>query len=67
MFHLKIAQYLNENGAVVDEKEENGCTPLYMASQEGYLEIVKYLIKNKAQVNVKCTNYCTSLHIATCK
>ena len=47
-------QVLIEGKAVVDQVDENGATPLYMASQEGHVEEgVKVLIKAKAAQSTK--------------
>ena len=45
-----------ESGADVNVKNNNGYTPLFLASEKGYTEIVKLLLEYGADVNVK-TNY----------
>jgi len=50
---LEIVEYLAQNGANVNYKDEDGWTPLHWAVQNGHLDIVKILIKYKADVNAK--------------
>ena len=52
---------------MVDAKNNNGATPLYIASENGHLEIVKLLIKSKAQINQNCVNGWAPIHIAAAK
>ena len=47
---------------------QNGCTPLYVASQEGHTEIVDILLKSGADPNLACTvrvQACDSISIAS--
>ena len=50
-----------------DAKNNDGFTPLYIASQKCHLDIVKLLIKSKAQVNIKSVYGNTPIHIAAVK
>ncbi len=38
----------------MNQANDNGCTPLFIASQNGYLEIVKELINNGVNINSTC-------------
>ena len=44
---------------------EDGATPLCIASQNGHLEIVKVLIAAGADVNQATKNGCTPLYVAS--
>jgi ankyrin repeat protein len=62
---LEIIEYLVENGADVNEKDNDGMTCLMWASIYGYLTIAEYLVENNADVNEKDNNGITSLMIAS--
>jgi ankyrin repeat protein len=42
--HLGIVQWLLENGASVEEKDNKGATPLLYAAKEGHFETVQWLL-----------------------
>ena len=46
--HLEVVKHLQENGAEIDAKSNDGWTSLMLASQNGHLEVVKYLQVLKA-------------------
>lgn len=46
-----IAKYLIQKGAIIDDQDEYGSTPLHFAAMKGHLNIVKLLIENGADVN----------------
>jgi ankyrin repeat protein len=48
--HLSIVQYLVEKGAKIDAKNDEGNTPLHLASMEDHLLVLKYLLEKGAQV-----------------
>ena len=52
-----------ENGALINEKGNNGCPPLSAAVCEGEFEVVKFLIENGAVVNAKDDQDFTPLHL----
>ncbi len=51
------------NGANIHEKDNDGCTALYIAAQEGNAETVELLIKHKADVDVTQKDGSTALNI----
>jgi hypothetical protein len=53
--HLKIVQYLHENGIQVLHKNNSGY--INLASMYGHLEIVKYLYKNGQKYTKHTINY----------
>jgi hypothetical protein len=54
-------------GADVNASDENGNTPLFLASKYEHLEIVKELIKNSADVNIQNKDGHTPLLFASLK
>jgi ankyrin repeat protein len=59
------ARRLIEAKAKVNQAEEDGATPIYIASQCGKLEVVKALIEAKAKVNQAKENGCTPIYKAS--
>ena len=49
--HLKVAQYLCDNGADINAKKDDGMTPLLYAADNGNIEIVKMLIEKGIDIN----------------
>lgn len=52
----EVAQLLLTHGAIVDEPESPGITPLYKAAGKGYIKLVKLLILHKAHVSYQEPN-----------
>lgn len=66
--HEDILDYLVTQYAVkLDQPDEQGWTPLMIASSAGHLTIVKKLIAHKCDVNAQNDNGQTSLHYAASK
>jgi len=67
IFRLEhIVKLLLEKGAKVDERDSDGTTALWEASDDGYLEIVRLLLKYGADVDIKRTaDGTTALWIAS--
>lgn len=59
----KVKSLLN-NGHKVDEKDENGLTPLHYAAAAAKLEIVKYLVSISANLDSQDSRGKTPLHYA---
>lgn len=49
--NLKMVKMLLKNGFNVDEKDEDGWTPLHFACNNGNYDISQYLLKKEADVN----------------
>ena len=41
---MEVARLLVGSGADIDKAEENGATPLHVASREGHKEVIKALL-----------------------
>lgn len=61
----KIIDILIQNEAKVDDKDQNGWTPLFYASASGDEKVIEQLVKNGADINLKDNNETTNLHSAT--
>jgi len=48
-----VVEYLTDNGADVNAKDNNGFAPLHWASFNGHLEVVKHLVAKGADLNAK--------------
>jgi len=57
--------YLLQNGANINQRDNNGKNALMIAIQYGHLELVKLLIKNGVNINEKDNYNCTPLHYTT--
>lgn len=62
---MKLATLLIEKGANVNQKNSNGETPLYIASEAGNVEVLEMLIKNGAIVNEKVNEGYFPLFVAS--
>lgn len=63
--YLDIVQCLVENGAILDDKNEEEETPLHLAAKHGRTNIVRELIKTDTTiVNDEDENSNTALHLA---
>jgi hypothetical protein len=54
-----------DNGANINELDNDGNTPLVLAISYGGLELMKELLKHNACVNIKCKYGRTALHCAS--
>ena len=59
--HLEITMLLVSKGADLNIQDNEGSTPLTIASYKGELEIVKLLISKGADINIQETNGQTAL------
>jgi len=65
-FWVSFAKLFLEEGLLIDEKDENGFSPLHYAALNGHLGMVVYLVDNMAFVNSQTEDKNTPLHYA-CK
>jgi serine/threonine-protein phosphatase 6 regulatory ankyrin repeat subunit B len=63
--HLEILKCVIQNGADLNQQNNNCATPLYIASRNGHLEIVKLLTISGADVNCPNNNGATPLYVAS--
>jgi ankyrin repeat protein len=59
-------QFLIDRGANVNRADHNGCTPLFLATEQGHLAVIKLLIERGADVNKYIGHGLTPLHNAGC-
>ena len=59
-----VAKALIEAGADVHKANNDGRTPLYLASQNGHEAVVKFLLGKGGRVNHVCENGATPLYLA---
>ena len=62
---IELVQYLIENSADINYKNNAGNTALIKASECGYADIIKFLIDAEANINIVGELGQTSLHWAT--
>ncbi|WP_252320951.1 ankyrin repeat domain-containing protein, partial [Spiroplasma endosymbiont of Lariophagus distinguendus] len=64
--YFEITKWLLENGADINIKDENGCTPLQIAiaSPNNNVNFIKFLLENGADINIKDENDNNLLDIA---
>ena len=51
-------------GADVNTPNNNGCTPVYVAAQNGHTDAIRLLAENGADVNTPNNNGCTPVYVA---
>ena len=80
MGHPDVVRLLLQNDATADSRNNDGWTPLILASENGHLDVVRLLLQNGAAID-SCHNndegiqpdgtdkqsFCTSLHPASTK
>lgn len=50
---LKIVRYLLAHGAIVNEADRRGMTPLYLAAESGQITAAKILVTHGARINIR--------------
>ena len=51
--HLSVVEYLVNQKADINAKDEYNSTPLHSAAQNGHLSVVEYLVNQKADINAQ--------------
>jgi len=62
--HKHIVEFLLENGAALDPKDDERRTPLFMAASYGADSVVKFLMERGADVTIRDTSLRSMLHAA---
>ncbi len=62
---MEVFHFLVERGADVTAKNNNGFSPLHLASQQGYVEAAHFLVKHGANATAQDNNGMTPLHLAS--
>ncbi len=62
-----MVRELLARGAAVNTADNDGATPLYIASQKGHLEVVRELLARGANPGLATNRGSTALSIATAK
>ncbi|RHY13369.1 hypothetical protein DYB37_004130 [Aphanomyces astaci] len=65
--HQRTVALLLENGAEVDRKTADRCTPLYYAAKKGHVEVAQFLIDSTAALEASSIDGTTPLMIAAQK
>ncbi len=58
------AQSLEKFKALLDEKNNQGCTPLHCACEGGFIKSLESLLRYGACINLRNNNKETPLHLA---
>lgn len=64
---IKAMEYFTENGFDINIQDEEGNTPLHIASEKGNTDLVKFLIDNGAKTNIKNNRKETASQVAATK
>jgi len=51
--HLSIVEYLVNQKADINAKNQDGNTPLHYAAANAHLSVVEYLVNQKVDINAK--------------
>jgi len=59
-----VVEYLVNQRADINAKDENDWTPLHFAAQNIHLSVVEYLVNHKAEINAKDNKGITPLDLS---
>jgi ankyrin repeat protein len=62
--HFELGQFLVENGANINAKNDSGWSCIHICARQNYIEFVDFLIKNNCNVNDVNDNLKTPLMVA---
>ncbi|WP_106874125.1 ankyrin repeat domain-containing protein [Candidatus Phycorickettsia trachydisci] len=62
--HLRVAEYLESQGAYIYSTDYSGYTPLHLASEKNHPDVVRFLIDKGTSVNVLGRSKKTPLYLA---
>ena len=63
--HIELTHLLLEHGANADARDDDNCTPLHWASQQGHSEVVLVLVEHGVDADARDDNNRTPLHWAS--
>ena len=61
---MDVVKILVERGADMNKADNNGATPLLIASQKGHVDVVKILVERGADINKATNDGYTPLDVA---
>ena len=62
---MEVVKVLIASGGSVNKANNNGFTPLHIASQNGHLDVVNFLISSRGSINQADNRGWTPLHLAS--
>jgi ankyrin repeat protein len=65
--HLEVVNYLIVQGADVNSKDANGCSPVHIAAVFGFKDVIEVLLRNGAIFNAVDNHYRSPLEITNKK
>jgi serine/threonine-protein phosphatase 6 regulatory ankyrin repeat subunit B len=63
--HVSLTYVILERDADADARDNDNCTPLHWASQQGHLEVVRVLLEYSVDADARDNDNCSPLHWAS--